>query len=79
MRIPHLTPYLPAFLQRSTALREFVYFGFKQAWACIFGGLLLAGILGTGLFFPEIGISRYDFLFIYALSIWRCPIRWRVC
>jgi hypothetical protein len=74
MRIPHLTPYLPVFLQRSTALREFVYFGFKQAWACIFGGLLLAGILGTGLFFPEIGISRYDFLFIYALSIQACLI-----
>ncbi len=69
MKIPHLTPYLPEFLTRKGALSEFIYFGFKQAWACIFGGLLLIGILGTGLWFPDIGISRYDFLFVYALSI----------
>jgi uncharacterized membrane protein YoaT (DUF817 family) len=69
MKVPHLTPYLPEFLTRQGILREFIYFGFKQAWACIFGGLLLAGILITGLWFPDIWISRYDFLFLYALSI----------
>lgn len=69
MRIPHLTPLLPSCLSRRPWLREFVYFGFKQAWACIFGGLLLFGILATAIWFPDIGISRYDFLFCYALGI----------
>jgi uncharacterized membrane protein YoaT (DUF817 family) len=78
MKIPHLTPYLPEFLTRKSALTEFIYFGFKQAWACIFGGLLLVGILGTGLWFPEIGISRYDFLFIYALSIQACLLLFKL-
>lgn len=67
--IPHLTPHLPEALGRRPWLREFVYFVFKQAWACVFGGLLLLGILGTGLWFPDIGISRYDFLFCYAVLI----------
>jgi uncharacterized membrane protein YoaT (DUF817 family) len=70
MSIPHLTPYLPGFITRQPWwIHEFVYFGFKQAWACIFGGLLLFGIILTGLWFPDIGISRYDFLFLYALAI----------
>ncbi len=69
MKIPHLTPYLPEFLTRKSAISEFVYFGFKQAWACVFGGLLVLGILVTGLWFPDIGISRYDFLFVYAIGI----------
>ena len=30
-------------------LYEFLLFGFKQGWACLFGGLLLALLLGTGL------------------------------
>jgi uncharacterized membrane protein YoaT (DUF817 family) len=78
MRIPHLTPYLPDSIQQSKGLREFIYFGFKQAWACIFGGLLLVGILGTGLWFPDIGISRYDFLFIYAISIQACLLLFKL-
>ena len=49
---------------------EFFYFGIKQAWACLFGGLLLAGILVTHFFWPDHFIlKRYDFLFIYALAI----------
>ncbi len=78
MKIPHLTPYLPDRIQQSKGLREFIYFGFKQAWACFFGGLLLLGIIGTGLWFPEIGISRYDFLFIYALSIQTCLLLFKL-
>lgn len=72
VKTPHLTPYLPEFLKRKGSFSEFIYFGFKQAWACIFGGLLLAGIIVTGMWFPDIGISRYDFLFIYAISIQAC-------
>lgn len=50
--------------------RDFLYFGFKQAYACIFGGALLFGIVATKLFWPEdLPFSRYDFLFFYALTI----------
>ncbi len=48
---------------------EFIWFGIKQAQACIFGALLLFGIIVTRLWYPDIGINRYDFLFIYAVII----------
>ncbi|MFU8893133.1 MAG: DUF817 domain-containing protein [Luteolibacter sp.] len=69
MRIPHLSPYVPEFIEKRAWLREFVYFGFKQAWACIFGGLLLFGIVATGLWYPDVALARYDFLFLYAVAI----------
>mgnify|MGYP000870923876 CR=1 FL=1 len=67
--IPRLTPYLPDSLERYPRWREFIYFVFKQAWACIFGGLLLLGIVATRLWYPDIPLSRYDFLFFYAVTI----------
>ncbi|HYG31058.1 MAG TPA: DUF817 domain-containing protein [Allosphingosinicella sp.] len=49
---------------------EFLLFGFKQAWACLFGGLLLALLLGTHFFYPEgAALARYDFLVIAAVAI----------
>ncbi|MGA0545583.1 DUF817 domain-containing protein [Brevundimonas sp. VNH65] len=49
---------------------EFLWFGLKQAWACLFGGLMLALIVGTFLFWPdEAPVSRYDFLVIGAVLI----------
>ena len=48
---------------------EFLVFGLKQAWACLFGGLMLGMILVTRLWWPEIGIARYDFWFVAALVI----------
>ncbi|AOL94829.1 DUF817 domain-containing protein [Porphyrobacter sp. LM 6] len=49
---------------------EFLLFGFKQGWACLFGGLLLALLLGTHLFYPETApLHRYDFMTIAAVSI----------
>ncbi len=52
------------------ALIEFLVFGIKQAWACLFGGLLLLGIILTANWSPEWGdLRRYDYLFIYAISI----------
>ena len=51
-------------------LQEFLYFGFKQAWACLFGGLMLFGIIATHFFWPaDIPLARYDFLFFYAIAI----------
>lgn len=49
---------------------EFWWFGLKQAWACLFGGLLLLGIMVTSFFYPpDTWLARYDFLFFYALGI----------
>ncbi|WP_051651077.1 DUF817 domain-containing protein [Brevundimonas bacteroides] len=49
---------------------EFLWFGLKQAWACLFGGAMLALILGTFLLWPDVSpISRYDFLVVGAVAI----------
>ena len=51
-------------------LYEFIRFGLKQGWACLFGGLLLALLIGTHLFYPRGSpLTRYDFLFLAALAI----------
>ena len=50
-------------------LVEFVVFGLKQAWACLFGGLMLGMILVTTFWWPDIGIHRYDVFFLAALAI----------
>ena len=53
-----------------SGLYEFVLFGFKQGWACLFGGLMLALLLGTHLFYPvDARLARYDFLTLAALLI----------
>ncbi|MFT4252997.1 MAG: DUF817 domain-containing protein [Caulobacter sp.] len=49
---------------------EFLLFGLKQAWACLFGGLMLALLVGTFLFWPkDAALARYDFLVIAAVAI----------
>jgi uncharacterized membrane protein YoaT (DUF817 family) len=49
---------------------EFVRFGVKQAWACLFGALMLALLIGTYLFYPKgAALARYDFLVIAAVAI----------
>ncbi|WP_100866470.1 DUF817 domain-containing protein [Novosphingobium kunmingense] len=49
---------------------EFLLFGFKQGWACLFGGLMLALLLGTHLFYPAgAPLARYDFLTLGAVAI----------
>lgn len=51
-------------------IHEFLIFGIKQAWACLFAGVLITGILGTYLLYPPNAIiSRYDFLFLLALGM----------
>lgn len=49
---------------------EFVAFGIKQAWACLFGGLMLCVLMGTYLFYPDTAtLSRYDFITLMAIGI----------
>lgn len=51
-------------------LYEFLLFGFKQAWACLFGALLLALLVATHLFYPaDAALHRYDFLTLSAVAI----------
>ncbi len=51
-------------------LAEFVMFVLKQGWACLFGGLLLAAIIGSKLVWnPNWPIQRYDALFLFAIAI----------
>jgi uncharacterized membrane protein YoaT (DUF817 family) len=52
------------------ALYEFFRFGVKQAWACLFGGLMCALLLGTHWWYPKDAfLARYDFLTLAALGI----------
>ncbi len=52
------------------AAMEFLVFGLKQAWACLFGGAMLALIIVTRYAWPDgMPIARYDFLFVAALAI----------
>ncbi|HMO31212.1 DUF817 domain-containing protein [Enterovirga sp.] len=57
-------------------LYEFLRFGMKQGWACLFGGLMVALLIGTHLFYPKgAALARYDFLtlaalFIQAMLLW---------
>jgi uncharacterized membrane protein YoaT (DUF817 family) len=54
----------------SGALVEFLVFGLKQGWACLFGGAMLFLIIATKYLPPDaLGIARYDFLFLSALAI----------
>jgi uncharacterized membrane protein YoaT (DUF817 family) len=51
-------------------LYEFIRFGLKQAWACLFGGAMVALIVGTHLLYPRgAALARYDFLFLAAVAI----------
>jgi uncharacterized membrane protein YoaT (DUF817 family) len=51
-------------------LYEFLLFGFKQGWACLFGALMLALLLATHLLYPvDAPLHRYDFLTLSALAI----------
>src|SRR5215475_433699 len=44
---------------------EFLMFGLKQGWASLFGGIMLALLFLTGLFWPHgAEFARYDFLVI---------------
>ncbi len=49
---------------------EFLRFGIKQGWACLFGGLLLGLIVATRLWYPvNAGLPRYDALVLASLLL----------
>jgi uncharacterized membrane protein YoaT (DUF817 family) len=49
---------------------EFVRFGLKQGWACLFGGAMVGLLIATSLWYPrDAPLARYDFLFLAALAI----------
>lgn len=51
-------------------LVEFLAFGLKQAWACIFGGALLAVIFAARFWYPDdAALARNDFLTLAAVGI----------
>ncbi|GAB1480284.1 DUF817 domain-containing protein [Paracoccaceae bacterium] len=86
--IPHNTPRLERALgdwaraRLPLPLAEFVMFGLKQGWACLFGGLLLAAIIVTKLLWQaDWPLQRYDFLFLFAITtqtifLWRRLETW---
>ncbi|WP_174243196.1 DUF817 domain-containing protein [Beijerinckia sp. L45] len=54
----------------SLAAYEFIRFGLKQGWACLFGGVLLGLIIATRLWYPAgAALARYDALFLAAIAI----------
>jgi uncharacterized membrane protein YoaT (DUF817 family) len=81
MRLGHperYAPWLGAAHQRVRAalerlpprLAEFLIFGFKQGWACLFGGLMLAALVATKLVWqPGWPVARYDALLLIAVAI----------
>ena len=49
---------------------EFLRFGVKQGWACLFGGVLLVLLVATHLFYPrDAMLPRYDALLIACIAI----------
>jgi uncharacterized membrane protein YoaT (DUF817 family) len=63
----------------TTFVYEFVRFGIKQAWACLFGGALVALIIATALWYPKgAALGRYDFLFLAAVAIQIAMLAWRL-
>ncbi len=54
----------------TAALYEFLRFGVKQAYACLFGGIAVALMLLTWRFYPaNAPLARYDFLFFCMLAV----------
>jgi uncharacterized membrane protein YoaT (DUF817 family) len=54
----------------AAGLYEFLLFGFKQAWACLFGAMVLALLIATHLWWPSSApVQRYDALTIVCALI----------
>jgi uncharacterized membrane protein YoaT (DUF817 family) len=54
----------------TTFVFEFVSFGIKQGWACLFGGLMLAVLVVSFMLYPaNAPLPRYDFVTLAALAI----------
>ena len=58
---------------------EFLVFGLKQGWACLFGGLLLGLIMLSAVAWPaHAGVARYDALFVAALLLQAAMLAFRL-
>jgi len=66
--------------RRTTAfLYEFLRFGVKQGWACLFGGILVGLIIATYFLYPRNALfARYDFLFLAALAVQAAMLYFRL-
>ena len=54
----------------TAALYEFIRFGLKQGWACLFGGIAIALMILTWRFYPASApLVRYDFLFLGMIAV----------
>jgi uncharacterized membrane protein YoaT (DUF817 family) len=54
----------------TAGLYEFLRFGMKQAWACLFGGAMVLLLIATYLWYPPSApLARYDFLLLASLAI----------
>ncbi len=60
-------------------LAEFILFGLKQAWACLFAGIMLGLMIATKFVWQaDWPLYRYDFLFLAALAIQAIFLRLRM-
>ena len=58
---------------------EFVMFVLKQGWACLFGALLLIGVIFTNaIWADDWTLNRYDALFLFAVSIQAAMLLFRL-
>lgn len=80
---PHLEP-LRRLVRKQLArlpwwLAEFVLFGLKQAWACLFAGIMLGLMIATKFVWQaDWPLHRYDFLFLAALAVQALFLRLRM-
>ncbi|WP_117192893.1 DUF817 domain-containing protein [Rhizobium terrae] len=80
---PYLEP-LRLAIRRALAplpwwLSEFILFGLKQAWSCLFAAIMLGLILITKFAWQaDWPLYRYDFLFVAALAIQMLFLRFRM-
>ncbi|MBR1150559.1 DUF817 domain-containing protein [Bradyrhizobium sp. JYMT SZCCT0428] len=51
-------------------LYEFLRFGLKQGWACLFGGIAVALMIATWRYYPaDAVVPRYDFLLLCMIAV----------
>ncbi len=73
-----MTAYHPALSSGPIAFRELLWFGKTQILACLFGLLLLGGLMLSRYWLPDVPLSRSDLLFFYALSLQIALIAFRL-
>jgi uncharacterized membrane protein YoaT (DUF817 family) len=60
-------------------LYEFARFGVKQAWACLFGAIMLALLIATHWWYPrDAALTRYDFLVVAAVGVQAAMLWWKL-